>query len=255
MAEVEMFKLFALVMARFGGLMATAPFLASSNIPVQVRALFAAFVALLLTPVIPAQEATLPDAALAYATLALGEFLIGAIVGFLITILFSAIQVGGQIMDMQTGFGVLNVFNPAMGTQTPIFGFFLFLLAVLYLLVTNGHHLMIKALASTYETVPIGGFIPRQDWLLETARFGSMMFADGLMIAAPVATAMLLAYVTMGFLGRVVPQIHLLVVGFPFTIGLGLFVTAFVIGLYLQILDGMFFKMFRNVDQFIRQMG
>jgi len=250
-----MFKLFALVLARFSGLMATAPFLASSNIPMPVRVLFAAFVALLLTPVIPAQEATLPGAALPFATMALGEFFIGAIIGFLITIMFAAIQVAGQIMDMQTGFGVLNVFNPAMGTQVPIFGFFLFILAVLYLLVTNGHHLMIRALAMTYETVPVGGFVPQQNWLLETARFGTMMFMDGLMIAAPVATAMLLAYVTMGFLGRVVPQIHLLVVGFPFTIALGLFVVAFMIGLYLQILDGMFFKMFRNVDNFIRQMG
>ena len=67
--------------------------------------------------------------------------------------------------------------------------------------------------------------------------------------------AMMLAYITMGLMGRVVPQIHLFVVGFPLTIATSLLVVALTIGLYLQLLDGMFTDMFRNVDRLIDGLG
>jgi flagellar biosynthetic protein FliR len=81
------------------------------------------------------------------------------------------------------------------------------------------------------------------------------MFYDGLMIAAPVAGALLLAYVTMGLLGRLVPQIHLFVVGFPITIGMGLLLVALSLSMYLNLLDDMFVQMFRNVNTVMRAMG
>lgn len=253
--EFELFRLYALVLARVSGLVATAPIIGSNNVPVMARAGFAATMALVLTPVVPLQPEAMPEATMTYAALAIGEFLIGAIIGFAMTVVFAAVQMAGQIMDMQTGFGVLNVFNPALESQVPIFGFFLFLLAVLYLIVINGHHLMIRALAATYNSIPIGGFSPKPDWLAHAANWGTMVFWDGLMISAPIATAMLLAYVTMGFLSRVVPQIHLFVIGFPFTIATGLLVTAMIIGFYLNVLDDVFFRMFRDLDSLIRQMG
>jgi flagellar biosynthetic protein FliR len=170
------------------------------------------------------------------------------------TLVFGAIQVGGQMMDMQTGFGMMNVFNPALETQFPIFGFFLFIIAVLVLLATNGHHLMLRALVSTFEKVPLGGLTVRDGLLRQVSLWGSVMFYDGLMIAAPVGAAMLVAYLVMGLLGRVVPQIQLFAVGFPVTIALGLFITALSLDLYVRLLDGMFHDMFRNVSDMIKGM-
>jgi flagellar biosynthetic protein FliR len=254
-AELAIFKLFLLALARFAGLMVSAPILGSANFPVRAKVGLAAFCALIVTPTIGVLDTPIPDDAIAFAWWAVGEFLIGLIMGFVMTLIFSAIQIGGQIMDMQSGFGMMNVFNPALATQFPIFGFFLFILAVLYLLVLNGHHLMITGLVASYEHIPPGGFVARPALLLEIARLGQGMFIDGLLIAAPIAAAMLLAYVTLGLLGRVVPQIHLFVVGFPITIALALFITASIVGIYLQILNGMFYRMFQNVDGVMRAMG
>lgn len=253
--EAESFKIFLMVMARFGGLMVAAPVLGSGNYPMLLKAGFTGLTALLLTPLIPAMEDPLPDSAVALSLIAASELAIGLAIGFVMTIVFAAIQVGGQIMDMQTGFGMMNVFNPAMESQVPIFGFFLFIIAVLFLLVLQGHHMMIEALVSTYQEIPIGGFVLRPEQLLEVGHWGRSMFIDGVMIAAPVATAMMLAYITMGLLGRVVPQIHLFVIGFPITIATGLLVTSAIIGIYLTILDGMFYRMFDDVETLIRGMG
>ncbi|MCC6142632.1 MAG: flagellar biosynthetic protein FliR [Candidatus Hydrogenedentes bacterium] len=254
MAEFEVLKAFLLVLVRLSTMIAVAPVLSSQNLPVIAKAGLALFGAALITPTLLPLPAPLPDELLALAYLAAGEAMVGIIIGFIMSLVFSAIQVGGQLIDLQTGFGMANIVNPAFETQVPIFGFFLFLIAVLYLFILNGHHEMVRAIASSYEAVPFGAFRPRPDLLLEVARSGREMFLDGLMIAAPVATAMLLAYATMGILSRLIPQIHLFVVGFPFTIALGLFVMAFSIGMYLTLLDGMFWRMFKGVETAIRGM-
>ncbi|GMW00022.1 MAG: hypothetical protein AMXMBFR84_11600 [Candidatus Hydrogenedentota bacterium] len=253
--EVEVFKVFALVMIRFSGLIVSAPILGSNNFPVMAKAGLAAFCALLITPVLPSLPEPLPDTVLGLAAMGVGELLIGLMMGFVMTLLFAAIQVGGQIIDMLSGFALMNIFNPALETQVPIFGFFLFIMATLYLLVLNLHHVMLRALAATFDKIPLGGFVANPALLREVSTWGSAMFYDGLLIAAPVTAALLLTYVTMGLLGRLVPQLHLFVVGFPLTIGMGLLVVAFSIGLYLQVVDGMYHRMIQNLTVVVRGMA
>lgn len=255
MAEIAAVQLYVLVLARFAGLVVSAPVLGSGNFPVQAKVALAATMALVLTPVMLPNAPEIPADPIAYALMGAGEFLIGLLVGFALTLVFNAIQVAGQIIDLQTGFGMMNVFNPALETQFPIFGFFLFIMATIYLIILDGHHLIIRALVSTYDSVPVGEFMMRHGLLFEFAALGHLMFVDGLLIAAPLAAAMLLAYVTMGLLGRVVPQIHLFVVGFPLTIGVGLLLMSLIMGVYTRTLEGMFNQMFHTVDKLIQAMG
>ena len=64
-----------------------------------------------------------------------------------------------------------------------------------------------------------------------------------------IGAAMLVAYVAMGLMGRLVPQIQMFVMGFPLTIALGLFIVAISMDLYLRMLEGLFGEMFRNVSR------
>ena len=255
MAETEIFKLFLLVMARVGGLMATAPVLGSSNFPMMAKVGLTALTAILITPTLPALGWAIPEDPLSFSILAAGEAAVGMAMGFVMTMLFSAIQLGGQIVDMQSGFGMMNIFNPALETQFPIFGFFLFILAALFLLITNGHHVMLRALAASYGHIPIGGFAPNPMLWREAANWGATLFVDGLIISAPVAAALMLAYVTMGLLGRLIPQIHLFAVGFPFTIGTAMFLIGMMLGAYIMVLDGMLNQMYKDVATMMRGLG
>jgi flagellar biosynthetic protein FliR len=252
--EVEVFKVFALVLVRVSGLIASAPILGSRNFPVMGKIGLAGLTAMLITPTIAAQQQPIPGDAVPFALMAAGELMIGLMMGFVMTLTFATLQVAGQLMDMQTGFAMMNIFNPVLEIQFPIFGFFLFIIAVLFLLVTQGHHLMLRALVATFDKIPLGGLVVRRELLGQMSAWGSAMFYDGLMIAAPVAAAMLVAYVVMGLVGRVVPQIQLFVVGFPITIALSLFIVAISMDVYLRVLGGVFNEMFRNVSNLIRGM-
>lgn len=253
--EIEVFRLFFLVAMRFSGLIVSAPILGSANFPAMGKIGLIGLSALLITPTLTVLPIPVPDDTIGYVLTAAGEVLIGLAMGLVMQFLFAAIQLAGQIMDMQSGFGLMNVFNPALETQFPIFGFFYFILAVLFMLVTGLHHLMISALAMSFQHIPIGGLDPDPGVLWAVAGWGSAIFYDAVMIGAPVIAAMMLAYVTMGLLSRVVPQIHLFVVGFPLTIATGLFVVALTIDFYLAFLDGRFETMFRNVDALVRGLG
>jgi flagellar biosynthesis protein FliR len=252
--EVELFKVYLLVLVRVSGLIVTAPVLGSRNFPATAKVGLAAFTALVITTSLPAQGGPLPDGALAFGVLSMGELAIGLMMGFVMQMVFAAVQVAGQVIDMLSGFAMMNVFNPALETQVPIFGFFLYIMAALYLLAWNGHHLMIRGLVATFDKIPLGGFAMEPALFWQASVWGRAMFLDGLTIAAPVAASLLVAYVTMGLLGRVVPQIQLFVVGFPVTIALGLLTVAFIMGVYVNILDGMFEQMFRNVEAVVQGM-
>jgi flagellar biosynthesis protein FliR len=101
----------------------------------------------------------------------------------------------------------------------------------------------------------VGGFAPETPVLAQFVAWGGLMFHDAVLLAAPVTAAMMLAYVTMGLMGRVIPQINLFVVGFPLTIAASLLVVGLSIGYYLNLLDSMIFDMFRNVDRIIPGLG
>ncbi len=252
--EAEVFKVFVLVMLRISALLVSAPVLGSSNFPARAKIGLAVLIAFLVTPTIERLNEPLPDAYLTLSLMAVSEVMLGLLMGFFMTLVFAAVQVAGQVIDMLSGFALMNVFNPALETQVPIFGFFLFIVAALYLLAVDGHLLMIRAIVRTFSTMPLGEMAIRPEVLGQLSRWGTLMFVDGLLIAAPVAGALLLAYVTMGLMGRVVPQIHLFVVGFPFTIALALLMTALFIGVYVDLLDGMFSRMFRGLSVLTRGM-
>lgn len=253
--ETEVFLTFALVLARISGLMIAAPVLGSANFPIMAKAGFSALFAMLLTATLPDQGGNLPGETVTYSLMAASELAIGLIMGFVLTLMFAAIQVAGQVMDMLAGFGMMNIFNPALGTQVPILGFFFYIIAILFLLVTDGHHIMLMAMARSFERIPLGGLTLHPELLRDISTMGSLMFYDGLLIAAPVAAALLVAYLTLGFLGRAVPQIQLFVVGFPLTIALALFLVALVIRVYITLLDGIFDRMFHDLGRMVLRMA
>jgi flagellar biosynthetic protein FliR len=255
-SEVELLKAFILVLIRFSGLMISAPVLSSRNFPVMARAGLVGMMSLIVAPLLPLMAQPLPSEAIPFVLLGVQELIVGLAIGFVISLVFAAIQVAGEIMDMLSGFSMVNVFNPAMETQVPIFGFFYYLVAILFLLSFNGHHLMIRALVASFDSIPVGGLAMRPEVFRdEVLLWGTVMFRDGFMIAAPVAGALTLAYVTMGLLGRMVPQIHLFAVGFPITISIALVMAMVSLEMYVGMLRGMFTRAFENVSVFMGSLG
>ena len=91
----------------------------------------------------------------AYYLLILKEALVGILVGFIAYIIMSAIQTAGGFIDFQMGFKMVNVMDPQTGAQSPIIGQYLYIISLLFLLTTNGHHLILDGIYYSYQFIPI----------------------------------------------------------------------------------------------------
>jgi len=254
--EVDVFLLYVLVLMRISGLLVSMPILGSRNIPMFTKAGLAGILAMIITPLIPPLSSEFPRTLSSFVLTGALELIIGIGMGFIVTIMFSAVQIAGELMDMQTGFGMMNIFNPAMETQFPIFGFFLFLIWAMFFLLIDGHLAVIRVLCESYKTLPIGNiYVPEKGLGLEMAKLGSVMFIYGVRLAGPVLVSMLLTYAVLGVFGRAVPQINLLIIGFPITIGLGLMIIGICIGIYVGVFEEMMKESINEVRLFLRGLG
>lgn len=214
--------LLLLLVARLSGFLTLAPFFGSRNIQPSLRFFFALLLGLTLLPLFPAAAYPVPGTLAEVAWLLLQEVLLGMVLGFAAGVFFSAFSVAGQILDLQIGFGIVNVFDPQSGVQVPLLGNLLYLMALVILLSADGHHLLLHALWRSFEAVPPGGNWSGPGLLEEIVRATAVMFVAGIEIAAPVLGALFLADLALAIMARTMPQLNVFVVGLPLKAALGL---------------------------------
>ncbi|MAG92991.1 MAG: hypothetical protein CMJ48_04495 [Planctomycetaceae bacterium] len=146
------------------------------------------------------------------------EFALGLVLGLGVMTVISGLQLGGQLIDQQTGLALGNVFNPGVDISGTLTGKTYYLLGITAFLVMEpmgGHLLMMRSLLETFQALPVGEAsisVVSVD-LLRDLVHQSMVIA--LLLAAPMLAVMSLVALAMGFLGHTVPQVNVLVVGFP----------------------------------------
>ena len=220
--DVSRFLVFSLVLTRVSGLMVSAPIYGSKEIPMRIRALLAVSVAALIMP--GQWDTTIPDpgTTLNYAVILGSELIVGLCLGLGITILFSGIQLAGQMIGRIGGLMLADVFDPSMGTSVPLFSRFLLLISTAVFLLIGGHRMMLAGLLDTFTSLPLGaGSLPAsldQEFLGGLVRVFEVLltqsFSLGIRAAAPVVTALLLSTLVMGLISRTLPQLNILAVGF-----------------------------------------
>jgi flagellar biosynthetic protein FliR len=217
--------------------------LGPSQIPGSVRVLLAVSLGVLVASA-PGVQVTPIGSLGQLLGAAAGELLLGAALagGFLIA--YAATQIAGRALDMQTGFAVAEVFNPATSSISPLIGTVLGMSAVCLFLAMNGHHVLIRALAASAQTFPPGRALTGVDWEAAVA-LGSLMFSYGLALAAPVMCTLLLADITMAVFARSLPQLNVFVMGFPLKILMALAGLAISIRFSVTVFEALFESTFR----------
>ena len=244
---------FLLMLTRISGIFLISPFFGSMNIPMFFRVGIALAMSVVLFPVVDGlgTPETSPSIIM-FGAAVLGELFIGWLIGFVAYISFAAITMAGKVMDMQVGFAVVNVVDPTSGQQIPLIGSFLYNLAVIILLVTNGHHMLIAALVESFRAVPLAGLEANISLALIIANFTGTIFLTGMKIAMPITFAILLTNVGLGILSRTMPQMNIFVVGIPMQLMIGLFVLSMIMPFYVLFLDVLFNEMYGNISLAVR---
>lgn len=214
------FQTFLALISRIGGLLAAVPVLSGRSIPLKVKVALVLVLAAALAPVIRLPPVPYDPFALAAGLVA--EMAIGLTIGLAVRLFFGALELAGEMVGMQMGFGVAQIFDPVTSHQTPIMAQFFTLLASLVFLSLNAHMLIVATIVSSYEAIPAFGASLPSELGEEVLRLSQEMFAVGLKLSAPVLVTILVINVLLAILGRAVSQINVFVLSFPVTIAGGL---------------------------------
>lgn len=231
MLDQEKVAAFLLVFARAGAFLAAGPLFWLPNIPRPAKAGFAFAVALLLFPVVPVPPLSFPGGLIGYALGVAQETCVGLLLGFVCSLVFHSLTVAGQLMDIQMGFFMANIFDPATGFQATIASRFLYLLGVVLFFILDGHHVLLAGLARSYELVPLLGSTLKGATALSVIRIFARMISLAVQIAAPVIAVVLIIDVCLGILGRTSPEMNIFMLGFPVKVGLGIFTLSILVPL------------------------
>ena len=194
------FPAFLLIFVRVTSFFIAMPIFSHRSIPMIHRIGLAAILAWIMYYTI---EPPVLEIDLSYYFLIVKEVLVGLFIGFVGYMIMSAIQAAGGFIDFQMGFSMANVIDPQTGVQSPLMGQYLYTIALLFLLSTDGHHLLLDGIFYSYQFIPIdGAFIPFDNKsLLEyfiKAFTGSFVIA--LQMSLPVVGSIFLVDVALGIL-------------------------------------------------------
>lgn len=222
----------ALLAARIGGLLLSAPMYSSRTIPMRVRAVVLVVLTVALLPVVETVAAA-PSP-----TRFLIETGIGLTIGLAASLYMAGASAAGDVLAIQMGLSASTTLNPISGDSVPILGQFAQLTALIVVLSLGGHLVMIEAVRESLSLIPLDGELEVEQGLVGLVTVAGRVFVIALRFAAPVIAVLIIGNVVLGVLGRAVPQMNLLMVAFPVQIGIGFLALAAAIPIIGTLLGG-----------------
>lgn len=213
---------FLFIFARIGGAFLFMPVYASTYIPARVKLIFVLAIAVLLTPVLGAGMPVPPDNVPELFRLLLIEVTVGLFLGMFPYFLLVAIDLAGVNASMATSFSNATLLDPMTNVQSTVLTSFLSLCAVVLIVVTNLHHVMLGALLASYKTFPVGQPLLMGDMSQTLAQTLGAAFTYGFEIGSPFIVMTILLYSAMGVMSRLMPQLNIIFIIMPLQVYLGL---------------------------------
>jgi flagellar biosynthetic protein FliR len=199
----------------------SAPILSTKAFPVRARIALAFFVALAAQPSLlgqPIISMTGPDA---YGAV-IQQVGVGLAIGFAIRVVFSAVELAGELVGFQMGLNYAAFFDPSLNSQTSAVARFFSQMATFLFVVMNGHLMVLMAIVNSFTAFPVEQNFLQTLQQMKIYDLGSSLFSSALWIALPMIGMLMFTNLALGIVSRVAPQMNIYAIGFPITLSVGL---------------------------------
>ena len=209
---------FALLVARLMPLLMLAPLTGGLAIPVRMRCGFACVVALMLTPAGFAASAPMPEDALRMGLAFCGELILGLLLGSIMLLAITSLQISGQLLGQLAGFEMAagsNLGGVSAGDQTgaSVLVHLMTWIALLALLAAGGHRYFLQCALQSMNSYPVGAVQFEGGWLRELEYALNHTWSVGVRAAMPLAFVLFVLNLAFGMLGRAIPQFNVISIG------------------------------------------
>ena len=217
---------FGLILARTGTFVGTMPLLGGRSVPRTVKVGLALALAAMWFDSGKSRvvEGALLDSATGWVALALAvgrESVIGAVLGFVFSLILVPARVAGEYVGQEMGLSMASLASPTVDNHAGLVGQLFEMLGAMLFWGMDGHQVFFAALDCTFTRMPLGGRLARLP-VTELVHGVGRAQESGLVIAAPVGVCLFVTSVVLALMARAAPQLNVLSVGFTLRLAVGL---------------------------------
>jgi flagellar biosynthetic protein FliR len=232
---------------RIGACLMVAPMFGASYVPARVRIVLAGALTLVALPMIPRPDGLTVLSADGVVT-TVQQIVIGAALGFVLQMIFDAINFGGQVIANGMGLGLAFSIDPLLNIETPALGQLYVMLGSLTFLALDGHLALIDTIVTSFRGLPVGPSGFSVEAMRSLADWGDQLFIGALRVALPGMTALLVINLAFGAVSRAAPALNMFAIGLPVALIFGLIVLFF----GLPTMQAGFIELMKSAFQFIQ---
>lgn len=244
--SLDQVEYFLLVFVRIVTTVSLLPVFGSYAIPVQLKvALSLILTIIIFNSVMSAgPEIAHPFSVGTFILMIVKEVAVGLGIGFVASLLFTAVQFAGRLIDTEIGFGFVELIDPFTDEPVTVLGQLQVILFTILFLLFNGHYFLLLAIQKSFELIPLtGAHFPSGKLAFHVTSLVGNIFILALKFSAPIYVTLVLTELSLGVVARTVPQINIFFVGLPLkiTVGLGaaIMVLPLLASLFRQMVEGL----------------
>ncbi|MBO0476961.1 flagellar type III secretion system protein FliR [Vagococcus sp. DIV0080] len=240
---------FILIFARISSFMVTSPGFSLKQAPIVLKVGLSFFLSVIVYSMIP--EKVGAANLIIFSFLVIKEILVGIALGFVVQLIFSSIEMAGQLIDFQVGFSMGSVYDPSVGIQASNYGRLYYWIALVLFFLSDMHHIVLQNLINSFQMVPLNeaGFMGNT--VEGIIRLFIEMFQVSFMLAAPVVLVAFVTDCVLGIVSRSVPQINVLMLGMPMKILVSFIFILLFLPNFMQLVTNIFPEIDRYMKEFL----
>jgi len=211
-----------MVLLRISSFFMALPIFFPSGCPVMLKVGFCVVFTFLILPGVNYANVNLITSNMTLIVFSISEVVTGLMLGYITKFCFFSAQMAGQLMDFQIGFSMMSMFDPISNDEVTLLGTLLYRISLVMFFVVDGHHMLIRAIIDSFNSVEIGKFILSQQTSIMMLKIFIEFFTLGLKIAIPIILIVVITDLCIGLVSRTVPQLNVMILGMPIKILIGL---------------------------------
>lgn len=229
-------SVFLLLLTRCTGFFLFSPLFVNKGITINLRIAFTATTALLLSPALVLHSEKEYLSSTLFFLYLFKEFLIGYLIGFIFSLLVEALVFAGEILTVLSGLSATQLLNPLNPSSYPLLSRFFVSCAVLFLLVLDLHHIILKTLFSTFTLQPSRFYSDQIPFISLIVKSTSFIFSQALEFVWYPFVILFLVILTLAILARVFPNFPIFWTGLSLQLLVGLSILAMTMTYFPEIL-------------------
>ncbi len=178
---------------------------------------------LMINSIIPEIEAI--DNMFLFLLLNIKESILGLTLGFVTNLIFSTMEIAGNLVDFQVGFSMASVYDPSIGSTASNYGKMYYWISICVFFLLDMHHQVINALIKSFEYIPLSSANLNNFQTKVIVDLFMEVFELALNLAVPIIVVVLVTDIVLGIIAKTVPQINVLMLGMPIKAMVSFFIT------------------------------